>query len=143
MIPSIQPVRGMAYTDPVQQPQEVQEVSVVYPISATISLSLLSGGMADYFLFVPYQQNSVQRLLLGAETNEAAPSGLTVQLVQVNGAQQNELTSQVSIRQLTILPVELPLPPKVVGAPVFVRVRSSASSKVLFVTAHVLTTEVS
>ena len=143
-IPDIRPLQDGAYTkamsdgsaDPV-----VSNVVVPLPMEASLALVPLS-GVQDYFFWLPYRLGSVQAVYVGAPEAVDLPDGTSFQLIQKNGNVVTELTEQKRVSSLGIVPTELPSPGTVTGAPVFVRIRSTAASIVLLFTAHLLTSEV-
>jgi hypothetical protein len=116
--------------------------SVVFPVSQVVNLSLITAsGTRDFFLWNPFQ-DSVQDVLVGVDEAVSAPAGMTLQLVQVNGEVTTILTEPESIDTLTIVPISLPLPGKVLDGPVFLRVVAPTTTLSLFVTIHAMTSEI-
>tara|TARA_R110002126_G_scaffold291760_1_gene457027 strand:- start:15783 stop:16226 length:444 start_codon:yes stop_codon:yes gene_type:complete len=116
--------------------------SVVFPVSQIVNLSLITAsGTRDFLIWHPYQ-DSVQDVLVGVDEDVDAPTGMTLQLIQVNAEVTTILTEPVSLDKLTIEPISLPLPGKVLDGPVFLRVVAPATALSLFVTIHAMTSEI-
>ena len=143
-VPGIRPIQDNAYTDATDSGgARDTKVNVVIPVAMQVLLSGLPvSGVQDYFFWLPYRLGSVQAVYVGTAEAVDLPAGTSFQLIQRNGNVVTELTEQKRVSSLGIVPTELPSPGTVIGAPVFVRIRSTAASIVLLFTAHLLTSEV-
>jgi len=116
--------------------------SMVFPVSRALDLSVIpAAGTKDFFLWLPYEDN-IQDVLVGVDEKVTAPAGFTAQLIQVNAEVETTLTEPQGIDEFTVEPVSLPLPGKVLDGPVFLRVVAPTTALTIFVTLHVLTSEI-
>lgn len=116
--------------------------SMVYPIGTELDLSLIdASGQRDYFLVHPFQ-SSMQDLLLGSLATATAPTGFKIQLIGNDGFEVSELTEPQTITSFTVKPVSLKLPSTLGGAPLFLRVFAPTTAQIVYVTAHMMSSEV-
>lgn len=141
----VQPPRSASYAasaGSVGPESPISQRSIVVPVSQVLNLSTIPGSNTkDFFLWHPFE-NSLQEVLLGADANVAAPAGFTAQLIQINAEVTTVLTEPESITEFTIDPINLKVPGRVLDGPVFLRIASPAASLSIFVTLHVMSSEV-
>lgn len=122
--------------------QPISASSIVFPVGVVVNLAIIPGSNEqDYFLWMPLE-NSLQDVLIGADADADAPAGFSVQLVQRDGEEVRELTTEESLSRFTVDPVSLELPGQILDGPVFLRVRSPAAAQVIYVTLHIMASEV-
>lgn len=131
-----------------EQPQLILD-SIIVPVSKTIDLADINDGAAgtpgvvyehDYFLYHPVDL-SIQRLWLSTE-EDTTQQEFSIQLVQrLDGA----FTELSAAQSYTILPEEPDFLDSVFapdGGAVYLRVRSTYQSTLVYVTLELLTTKV-
>lgn len=115
--------------------------SVVFPVGQVVDLLTIPPSLQrDFFLWHPYL-DQVQDVMIGSVEDADAPAGFQAWLVQQNRGSFTELTSPQSFTRFTIEPVSLELPGQVLDGPVFLRVSSPPADQQIFVTVHILTSE--
>ena len=116
--------------------------NVRIPIASTIDLlTVPAADQKDFFLWQPYQ-NTLEAVYLGAADNVTLTNAVTVQLIQRDGPLEVELNTEQRIESVTIDPIELNSAGPVGGGPVFLRVKTTAFDRLLFVTVHALSPEI-
>jgi len=138
----LQPRSGGSGGGVVNSPERAVQ-NVLLPVATTIDLLTIPvSGTKDFFLWQPYQ-NSLQDAFLGAdENNVTTPEAVTVQLVQINGSEERILTQPERFSTFSIEPVKLAIAAQVLDGPVFLRVTTQPTDRLLFATMHVLTPEI-
>lgn len=116
--------------------------NVLIPIGRTVDLiSIPASGVEDYFLWQPFQ-NTLESAYIGAAVNGPLANRIKVQLIQKTGNSEFEVNSEQYLSEVSIQPVELRQGKISSGGAVFLRVTAPAFDQVLFVTVHILTSEI-
>lgn len=117
--------------------------NVIFPIAVTLDLLTIPvAGTRDFFLWMPYQ-GTIQDIYLGADENDVTtPEPVKVQLIQANGNVETELTAPEEYSTFGIEPVTLNQSGQVLDGPVFLRVTTQPTDRLLFATVHVMTPEI-
>lgn len=117
--------------------------NVIFPIGVTLDLlSIPVAGTKDFFLWQPYQ-NSIQGVFLGADANDVTtPQPVKVQLIQIDGNEERVLTEEEEYSQFGLEPVTLNQSAQLLDGPVFLRVTTQPTDRLLFATVHAMTPEI-